>query len=289
MTRSALFAGRPDGILCSEETILIARITLLAVLIGTLGSHLAAAQPRAETLAAFENYVAQAETRIRREQSSPESFLSTQLVAASPGEFEDRLRRGEVLVAKRGNSPVQVPGGLIHHWLGVVFIPDATIGQLLGVLQDYDHLVRYYRPEVMASRLISRNGDQFQISMRLRKHKVVTVVLDTEYDVHYGRLDAAHQYSLSRSTRVTEIANPGQSDEHPVAGGNDHGFMWRLNTYWRFVQAADGVVVECEAISLTRNVPAGLGWLIGPFIQNIPRESLEFTLTSTRNALAAKR
>jgi hypothetical protein len=61
--------------------------------------------------------------------------------------------------------------------------------------------------------------------------------------------------------------------------------MWRLNTYWRFVQQPDGVLVECEAISLTRDVPTGLGWLIGPFIQNIPQESLQFTLSATRNAV----
>jgi hypothetical protein len=114
---------------------------------------------------------------------------------------------------------------------------------------------------------------------------VITVVVDSEYDTHYGRLDATHQYSFSRSTRVTEIANPGEPNEHAVAEGQEHGFMWRLNTYWRFVQSDEGVTVACEAISLSRDVPAGLAWLIGPFIQNIPRESLHFTLNSTRNAL----
>ena len=143
----------------------------------------------------------------------------------------------------------------------------------LAVVQDYDHLSRYYSPDVQASRLVAHRGDDYQIFMRLRKHKVITVVLDTDYDVHYGALDANHWYSESRSTRIEE------------AGGGDHGFLWRLNSYWRFEQVDDGVIVQCEAISLTRDIPTGLGWMIGPFVTSIPRESLEFTLTATREAV----
>ena len=83
-------------------------------------------------------------------------------------------------------------------------------------------------------------------------------MLDSEYDVHYGSLDAAHLYSISRSTRIAEIANPGESDERALNAGAGHGFLWRLNTYWRFVQDADGVIVQCEAISLTRDIRMGL-------------------------------
>jgi len=64
--------------------------------------------------------------------------------------------------------------------------------------------------------------------------------------------------------------------------------MWRLNSYWAFEQANNGVLVQCEAISLTRDIPTGLAWLIGPFVNSIPRESLQFTLTATRNAMATK-
>jgi hypothetical protein len=272
---------------CRRERgrMLIARITIVAVLTGTLASYIAAALSRPETLVAFEGYVAQAEAQIRQEESSPESFLALPLDMV-PGrtELEARLRRGDVLVQRRGVTPTEIPGGLIHHWLGIVFIPKATIAQVVTVLQDYDHLARYYRPQIVASRLIARNGDDFHISMRLREQKIVTVVLDTEYDVQYGRLDAVHQYSLGRSTRIAEIANAGERDEHPLAEGYDHGFLWRLNTYWRFVQAVDGVFVQCEAISLTRDVPTGLRWLIGSFVENIPRESLQFTLRATRDA-----
>jgi hypothetical protein len=267
---------------------LIARIAIVAVLTGTLASSARGAQPRPETLAAFDKYIAHAETQIREEESSTESFLATPPSVPGRTELEMRLRRGEILVDRRGLTTTEVPGGLIHHWLGTTFIPNATITQVFAVLQDYDHLVRYYQPEMQASRLISRNGDDFHISMRLREANVVPVVLDTEYDVHYGRLDAVHQYSLAHSTRVAEIAKAGERDEHPLADTDGHGFLWRLNTYWRFSQVVDGVFVQCEAISLTRDVPTGLGWLIGSFLENIPRESLRFTLSATRNATLGK-
>ncbi len=226
----------------------------------------AMAQPKPETVKAFERYVAAAEARIRMEEAGAPGFL-----AVDPNDA--RLRRGEVLIEKVGQTPQGVPGGMIHDWVGSAFIPGATIAQVLALVQDYNDLARYYQPDVQASRLISRTGDDFHIYMRLRKHKVVTVLLDTEYDVHYGRLDDQHSYSESRSTRISE------------AGGGDHGFLWRLNSYWRFVQVNDGVIVQCEAISLTRDIPTGLGWLIGPFVTKIPRESLEFTMSSTRNAV----
>jgi hypothetical protein len=199
-----------------------------------------------------------------------------------------RLRQGEVLIEKKGSTPADVPGGLIHDWVGAVLIPKVTVAQVLTLVQDYDHSSRSYAPDVMQSRLISRNGDDFAVFLRLKKHKVITVVLDTEYNVRYGRLDATHQYSFSRSTRVSEVAEPGAPSEHALPAGKDHGFMWRLNSYWGFEQVDDGVLVECEAISLTRDIPAGLAWMIGPFVNSIPRESLEFTLDATRKALAAK-
>lgn len=245
-----------------------------------------AAKPSAETLKAFDEYVAQAEVQIRREESSAESFVT--VLPGPTAERQAALRRGEVIVDQRGPATAEIPGGLIHHWIGSLFIPRATVADVLAVVQDYDHLTRYYAPEVMSSRLISRDGDDFRIALRMREHKVVTVVLDSEYQVRYGRLDAAHQFSWSRSTRIIEVADAGGVHEHAVADADNHGYLWRLNSYWRFVQEGDGVIVQCEAISLTRNVPTGLGWLIGPFVREIPRESLEATLGATRDAVAAR-
>jgi hypothetical protein len=261
-------------------------LQILAALLA--GSGTSEAQ-QAETSQAFDRYIGQAEARITQERDNPSSFLNLDsLPAAQRLEMLRRLHQGEVVIEKVENTPNEIPGGLIHDWQGWAFIPGVTVQQVVGLIRDYDHLARYYSPDVLQSRLMSANGDDLHVYMRLQKHKVVTVVLDTEYDVHYGRIDAAHQYSISRSTRVSEIENPGGPDERVLPKGHDHGYMWRLNSYWAFEQASDGVLVQCEAISLTRDIPTGLAWLIGPFVNSIPQESLEFTLTATRNAMAAK-
>ncbi len=250
------------------------------------GAGLIASELKPATVAAFNAYVAQAEERIQREQSTASKFLLLDEVSPEERTQADAaMRRGEVWVRTRGKNPVEIKDGLIHDWVGTVFLPGAKLSDTLALVQDYDHLTRYYSPEVMGSKLLSRDGDHFTIFMRVRKHKVITVVMDTDYDVQYGRLDAEHAYSVSHSTRIAEIANAGEKDERALPPGKDHGFLWRLYTYWRFVQAGDGVYVQCEAISLTRDVPTGLGWLIGPFIRNIPRESLTFTLASTRKGV----
>lgn len=236
----------------------------------------ALAQPKADTLTAFDKYVAAAEQRIAREQSSADAFLRLNaLPIGERNKVAARLRQGDIRIS-RIDAP-HIPDGLIHDWVGTAFVPGATVQQVLATVQDYDHLAPRFQPDVQESKLISRRDNDFHIFMRLRKHKVVTVVLDTESDVHYGRLDPQHWFSLSRTTRIDEV------------GGSDHGFLWRLNSYWRFVEIPEGVIVQCEAISLTRDIPTGLGWMVGPFVTSIPRESLEFTLVSTRKAVEQSR
>jgi len=264
------------------------RVAMIAVLAALLGAEASVAQ-RPEAAEAFDRYIAQAEVRIGSSRSNAKSFLNLESLPAGPrADAISRLRGGEVLVEKRGDAPDEISGGLIHDWVGVVFVPGATVAQVVDMVRDYDHLAGYYSPDVVRSRLVSAHGNDLHVFMRLRRHKVVTVVLDTEYDVHYGRIDAAHQYSASRSTRVAEIEDVDGPHEHALAKGRDHGYMWRLNSYWAFEQAEDGVFVQCEAISLTRDIPTGLGWLIGPFVNSIPRESLQFTLNATRTALSGK-
>jgi hypothetical protein len=121
--------------------------------------------------------------------------------------------------------------------------------------------------------------------MRVRQRHVLTVVMDTTYDVAFGRLDALHGYSLSHSTQIAEIDSPGTDHERALSPSEEHGFLWRLNTYWSCEERDGGLYMQIESVSLTRSIPAGLGWAIGPFVSSVPRESLEFTLRSTGNAL----
>jgi hypothetical protein len=248
-------------------------------------------EPRAETIAAFDRYVRQAEQKMEDDLRAGGPFLlPDQWSRERRDSAYQQLQHGEMIVERldRNRAEARVQHGLIHHWAGIVLIPRATLDQALTLIQDYDHHQEIYSPEVVRSRLIGRQGDDFQIFLRLKKHRVLTVVLDTEYDVQFVRLDSHRAYSRSHSTRITEVENPGQRDERLLRAGEDHGFLWALDAYWRFLQTEDGVYVQCEAISLTHDIPAGLGWLIGPLIHSLPRESLGFTLVATRKAVAAR-
>jgi hypothetical protein len=147
----------------------------------------------------------------------------------------------------------------------------------LNWVQDYDHHDLYFR-EVEQSKLLSRDGDTFEIFLRLTKSKFVTVRYDTYHSVTYRRHGEGRASSRSVATRINEIDD----------SGTDHGFLWRLNSYWRFSEEDGGVYVECESISLSRAVPFGLGWLINRYVDSVPRESLRNTLLSIREGVAAR-
>ena len=182
-------------------------------------------------------------------------------------------------------KPVAVPGGMIHHWIGTVFIPGATLAETLALEEDYDHHQEYFRPDVMRSKTLRHDGNDFLIDLRLYKKKIITTVLDTEHEIHYTLVDSTHAWSRSRTTRIQEVDNAGEPDERLEPAGHDRGFLWRMNTYWRFEERDGGTYVECQSISLTRDIPTGLGWLIGPYVTSVPRESLTFTLATTRSAV----
>ena len=247
-----------------------------------------------ETLAAFDRYVALTDTRIRTQVSDPSGFLYLNtLPAAGRGRAFASLRRGNLYVtpitARGGSSgPVAVPGGLIHHWLGAVFIPGVSMADVLKVVEDYDHKQDDY-PEVVSSRLLSRDGDRFKAAMRLREHHVITVTLDADFDVTYSELDPKHWYATAVSTQIRQVENAGQRREHDLPDGQGDGFLWRLDTDWRYVEQDGGVYVEIEALSLTRDIPDGLGWLITPFVTRVPRESLTSTLEFTRAAVLKRK
>ncbi|HUZ46269.1 MAG TPA: hypothetical protein VMW54_06490 [Terriglobia bacterium] len=254
------------------------------------GVPAAAAKLTNQTLDGFTRYVQATEARIDREVSRPEDFLYIDRLAPDRrSQVAAELRRGglfmERLVTRnQAGRELEAPGGLIHHWIGDVFIPGASIREVLDFAQDYNHHQDYY-PEIVRSRLVSRDGPDFKIFYRMRKHKLITVTLDTDHDVRYTRLDDAHWSSRSVSTRIAEVVDAGGPNEHEDPVGDDSGFLWRINSYWRFVARDGGVYVECESISLTRDIPTGFGWLIGPFVTSIPKESLESTLSVTRSGV----
>ena len=187
-----------------------------------------------------------------------------------------------------GEGPVKVPKGLIHDWIAAAFIPQANITDVFAVIRDYDNHKDTFKPEVIDSKLISRDGDDFQVYLRLLKKKVITVVLDTDHEVHYYPVGHMRWVCRSHTTRIAEVENAGSQQERILQPDTGYGFLWRLYSYWRFEEGDAGVVVECRAISLTRDVPFGLGWAIEPIIKTLPKESLINTLQATRETILGK-
>lgn len=240
---------------------------------------------RPQTLKAFNAYIRDAEGAMDQTLQGSGPFLGSDRIPYAA----QQVRKGQVVAQFwSGRGPVKVPNGLIHDWIGAAFLPAVNLETTLALIQDYDHHQNIYQPEVIASRLISHHDDDFQIYLRLLKKKIITVVLDTDHDVHYRSLDPTRSLCRSYTTRIAEVEDAGTARERVLAPDTGYGFLWRLYSYWRFQEREGGVSVECRAISLTRDVPLGLGWVIEPIIQKLPKESLIRTLEATRQALHAE-
>ncbi len=246
------------------------------------------------TVEAFSGYVQLTEARNDAELKRGTGLLWVDgLPGTEPAQAYGELRRGEVKMRKletlQNGEPIRCPGGMIHHWVGLVFIPGAKLQDVLGVLEDYNRHAVYYAHDVEQSKIESRDGDHFRVFLRFRRHKVVTVVLDTEHDVQYFRDSETRAHSRSSAVRIAQVENAGKSDERWKTPGDDDGFLWRMETWWRMIEDDGGVYVQSEVVSLTRDIPTGLAWMIGPFVTSIPKESLAFTLEATRKAVAKSR
>ena len=266
----------------------VARLWLLAACV-VFAAPIRAAELRPETIAAFDRYIVANDLRFEREaQHGPFLWVEGQPAEKREALYE-QLRRGETIInrvpVEIGGEALDVPDGIIHHWLGVVFIPGATLRQTLRLLQDYDNHAKYYAPDVNRSKLLEHKGNLFRCYLRFYKKKVFAVVLDTEHEAVYDTLSAVRAVSHSHTTRVNEVENFGQVDERLKPQGQDGGFLWKLNTYWRMEQKDGGVYLQCEGITLTRDIPLLVKPLIGPYVTSVPRESLLNTLGNTRKAL----
>jgi hypothetical protein len=204
-----------------------------------------------------------------------------------------KLQAGEVVLrrlsVKGAGGNLEVPGGMIHDWEGIIFIPGVRIDDVLKILQNYDHHATYYAPDVAKARIESHDGDHFRVFLRFRRHNIVTVVLNTEHDVTYWRNSPLRAHSRSSAVRIAQVEDPGGPHEKEKTPGEDDGFLWRMETWWRMEERDGGVYVQNEVVTLTRDIPTGLAWLIEPFITNIPKETLEFTLQATRKAVLNNR
>jgi len=242
------------------------------------------AEPTPAAVATFNSYSKAVEARLVQQHRSANAFLAP--AASDPKGAETRLRQGELVIEQLTPATgADFSGALLHHWRGTAFAPGAKAADFERLMRDFSAYPQHFSPEVLHARVITQSGDRMQASMRVRQRHVITVVMDTAYDITFGQLDRAHGYSLSESTRIDEIAGAGSGAERALKANEEHGFLWRLNTYWSYEERDGGLYLQIEAVSLTRAIPTGLGWAIRPYVESIPRESLEFTLRSACSAI----
>jgi hypothetical protein len=236
-----------------------------------------------KTVAEFEQYAHKVETQQLDRQWHSAHFLRLD----NDPELRTRVMKGEISIREGAeDNPVEISDGLIHDWVGDVFLPHVSMRQVLDTLQDFNKHSQIY-PEITRSRLLSRKGESVSGYWRLeKKDQVIPVVLDVIDDATYEQIAPGKWVSHAYAKDIAEVQNAGKPDEKKGPPNRGNGFLWRLYAYWTLETVNGGVLAECRTLSLSRGIPAGMGWMIKPFIKNFPRESLTATLMETRKALS---
>jgi hypothetical protein len=235
-------------------------------------------------------YVDATDRRVHREIGSTTLFLA--LDAADDAAAERATMRSGATVVRAMQSvdangkSIEVPNALVHHWRGAVLLRGADLSSVLTKLQS--EAPDTGQEDVLRMSILNRGPDAMTVFLKVRRSKFVTAVYNTEHTVRFHRISTGRAWSESVATKIAELADPNTPAEREKPPGQDRGFLWRWNSYWRYEQIPEGVIAECESISLSRNVPFGLRALIGPLVSGVARESMERTLASLQAYFGVK-
>jgi len=249
----------------------------LGLVLAVAGGGLTTSWPRSESVQGWERYAAAVEARRAGEQRDARRFLALDFL---PGAATERrtVMVGN-LVVQSMDARVDVPSAMVHHWRGAVFLAGATLERLMATLETEAPPTG---PEVLNAAVLSRRPRAMRLFLRLQRTKFVTVVYNTEHEVTFARDTAGRASSVSVATKIAEVADANTPSEHELRSGDDSGYLWRLNAYWRYQVVPGGVIAECESLSLSRDVPFGLGYIAGPLIARAARESMTRALEEIR-------
>lgn len=188
---------------------------------------------------------------------------------------------GGVDLAPIGGSPIQVPDGMIHDWVGGAAVPGATVEKALAMFQDYADYKKSFAPDVIDSKALTHDGNEWTSSLRMAKRSgLIGATVDSDYAIRYRPLEGGAWSIESHSTSIREL-----DGDKLLPEGTGQGLLWRVNSYWLVEPRGEGLYIECRAISLTRDIPTGLGWIVRPFLSSVPRDSLRATVEEARKAL----
>jgi hypothetical protein len=263
---------------------------VLGMLLWALPSFSTEMKPTTNT--AFEHYIAVTESHMAVENGKGNFLVIDGLSPDARKKAYADLQKGNLFIERIRTQDdghnVNVPDGLTHDWIGIVFIPGANLVETLALLQDADHYQDIFQPAVRRSHLVSWGENQMKISEQFYHKTVVTIAVNTDFDAHYKFLDPDHLVCWAHSTRTAEVERVGQPDEHELPAGDGHGYLWRMNTYWHIEQKDGGVYLQVETIALTRTVPVVLEWVVAPLVKSIPRGTMQGFLTTTRTTITKK-
>jgi hypothetical protein len=260
---------------------------------GLLAAFAAAAELKQDTIQAFDQYVkiTEEERAAKTRKSGAFLWIDSQEETLRQ-QLRERLARGEVvtkrLETRDDNRPIRIPHGLVHHWVGTIFIPGATLPQTMTLMENYPAYPQLFSFGVQRSKVLSQEKNGYQVQLRMFREARSPIFYNVDLDDRYTRVDASHGYRRSRSTRIAELADVGKPGEHDLPVGDDRGLLWRLNLDWSCQEENDGVFLQIELIALSRGVPAIIAWLANPYIQGIPQGYLEKVLQALRSGLAAQ-
>ena len=243
-----------------------------------------AAELHPDTLKAWQSHVELTERRIGKELSSANGFLALDHQNSSESARERQaVLSGKIPIKQvhAGNKNIDVPDGMVHHWRGCVFIPGVTLDFVFSRIANPTE-EDTKQEDVLDSRVLERGPEQLKLYLKLQRSKIVTVVYNTEHLVRYKRHDTGQAYSSSIATKIAELERPQGQQEREKPEGRDSGFLWRMNSYWRYEQVSGGVIVECESITLSRSIPSFLLYIVRPIINSVAKESMHRTLESMR-------
>jgi hypothetical protein len=210
------------------------------------------------TLQAFMAYVAQFEKDV----ATPYEQAGKLWIDGSS--HNNSFANGKPVVEPRENA--DIVGGSIHHFSGAIHIPGGTIADVRHIMQDYPNYPKYFKPDV-GNASGTLNPDSTPANEHYTAHVSliqttlwIGVSYDCIYDTHYRLLDPHRWESKSAAASVKEWHDPKDVSQGYFAEGDDHGFLWRTNTFWFVRENNGGVDIELDSMTLSRPIPTGFAW-----------------------------
>ena len=258
----------------------------IAMMLGGVAVRAGGVELQPATAEAWQDYVRHAGEGMQARLDGSKPFLWVDDIP----ERAPRVRHGEVVVAPAAGAGTQaVPNGLIHDWIGAVFIPNITIESLLAVVHDYDRYKEIYKPVVTDSRLIDAGASEQEFSMIWQHHvMLVNAAMRGRYRAQDFSIGPHRLYSIVDATTLQQIEEYGHPGEHLLPPDTGGGFIWRARSISRYEERDGGVYLELEAIVLSRDIPSSLQWLVNPVVNHLSINSLTTTLRQTRQAVGTQ-